>query len=163
MKDIVNIIDSLEHAIAILDAFASSIPEPALHRRRGDGFWTISEHVNHLAAVQPMLAGRIRRFLEETAPEFVPFIPADAPVESAPPELDMAAAAASFAEGRREQIRLLKKASPEDWANEGRHPEYDRYTLYILARHILMHDHWHMYRMEELWLTRDEYLTALAG
>jgi len=27
-----------------------------------------------------------------------------------------------------------------------------------LERHILMHDHWHMYRMEELWLTRDAYL-----
>jgi hypothetical protein len=26
-----------------------------------------------------------------------------------------------------------------------------------------MHDHWHMFRMEELWLTRDAYLTRLEG
>jgi hypothetical protein len=24
-----------------------------------------------------------------------------------------------------------------------------------------MHDYWHMYRMEELWLARDAYLTRL--
>jgi hypothetical protein len=26
---------------------------------------------------------------------------------------------------------------------------------------MLMHDYWHMYRMEELWLTRNDYLTSL--
>lgn len=42
-------------------------------------------------------------------------------------------------------------------------PEYALYSLFILARHILMHDHGHIYRMEERWLTRDAYLTKLEG
>ena len=54
-------------------------------------------------------------------------------------------------------------ATPADWEKTATHPEYEQYSLIILARHILMHDHWHMYRMEELWLTRDEYLTILTG
>jgi hypothetical protein len=72
-------------------------------------------------------------------------------------------ALAAFSAGRNDQIAELEKATPDDWEKVATHPEYTHYTLYILARHILMHDHWHMYRMEELWLTRDEYLTVLKG
>ena len=163
MKDLTHIIDALSRSAPILEGFLSSIPEDALHRRRGEGFWTIAEHANHLADVQPMLADRIRRFLDEDAPAFVPFVPADNEAEAAPPALDMPVAAAAFAAGRAAQVALLKEAAPPDWAKHGTHPEYTQYSLYILARHILMHDHWHMYRMEELWLTRDEYLTILSG
>ncbi|MFH1980681.1 MAG: DinB family protein [Pseudomonadota bacterium] len=163
MNDLAHIIGALECSAPILEAFVVSIPENALTRRRGEGFWTIAEHANHLAAVQPMLADRIQRFLDEDAPEFVPFIPADNEAEAAPPVLNMPAATAAFAAGREAQVALLNTATPSDWKKGGRHPEYTQYTLYILARHILMHDHWHMYRMEELWLARDEYLTILAG
>jgi len=50
---------------------------------------------------------------------------------------------------------------PEASVKETSRPEYENYSLFILVRHILMHNHWHMYRMEELWLTRDAYLTKL--
>ena len=55
------------------------------------------------------------------------------------------------------------RADAGTWQKTATHPEYAQYSFYILVRHILMHDHWHMYRMEELWLTRDEYLTQLEG
>jgi hypothetical protein len=64
---------------------------------------------------------------------------------------------------REKQLDLLKNVGPEDWEKMAFHPEYDQYGLLILARHVFMHDHWHLYRMEELWLTKDEYLTRLEG
>ncbi len=60
-------------------------------------------------------------------------------------------------------MELLSKLDKSVWEKTATHPEYEHYSLYILARHILIHDHWHMYRMEELWLTRDDYLTAVPG
>lgn len=34
--------------------------------------------------------------------------------------------------------------------------------FWTVAEHnVLMHDYWHMYRMEELWITKDAYLTRL--
>jgi hypothetical protein len=36
------------------------------------------------------------------------------------------------------------------------HEECSEYTLYIMLRHTLTHDHVHIYRMEELWLTQDK-------
>ena len=46
----------------------------------------------------------------------------------------------------------------EHWTRKAKHKEYIEYTPYIMLRHILMHDHFHMYRIEELWLTTDEFL-----
>lgn len=163
MNDIPHIIAALGHSAPVLKNLAASIAEASLHRRRGEGFWTIAEHIDHLAAVQPMLGGRIKRFLDEEAPEFVPFIPSEDDAEPEKPLMAVPAAVAAFAAGRNEQIEMLNKAKNSDWIKTGKHPEYEQYTLYILARHILMHDHWHLYRMEELWLTRDAFLTQLAG
>jgi hypothetical protein len=56
-------------------------------------------------------------------------------------------------------VELARSCGPEAWEKPGVHPEYDQYSLEILLRHILTHDGWHMYRMEEIWLAKDESLT----
>lgn len=152
----------LRGAPVILSAFVSTIPEERLDRRRGEGFWTVAEHVSHLALVQPMLLERLERFQQEEHPEFIPFLPGqDEEAPATPPRLAMSAALDQFAHVREQQLALLQSADQATWDREGSHPEYERYSLAILVRHILMHDHWHMYRMEELWLTRDAFLTRL--
>jgi len=162
MKDRAALIAGLQQAPGILEAFVASVAEDKLHRRRGTGFWTVAEHVSHLAQVQPMLLERLARFGNEAFPVFVPFIPgADSPAEATVATMDMAAALAQFARLRQSQVALIAGADDAIWAKQASHPEYDAYSFHILVRHILMHDHWHMYRMEELWLTKDAYLTAL--
>lgn len=162
MQDIADLLAGLGKSPGILSEFVKSIPEDKLNRRRGEGFWTIAEHVSHLAEVQPMLFDRFRRFMEEEHPQFVPFIPGKAGDEPvAPACMSVPAALLQFGEYRRKQLLLLEKADATVWQRMATHPEYDLYSLYILARHVLMHDHWHMYRIEELWLTKDAYLTKL--
>ncbi|WP_211213779.1 DinB family protein [Desulfomonile tiedjei] len=130
--------------------------------RRGHGFWTIAEHVSHLAEVQAMLFERFQRFIDETHPEFVPYIPKDdQDASNTPLVMNMDAALERFALYRHKQLDLLEGADNSIWQKTAIHPEYESYSLYILVRHVLMHDYWHMYRMEELWLTRDAYLTKL--
>ena len=163
MKDISALLSSLEDAIIILAAFVQSIPEDKLHLQRGEGFWTVAQHVDHLAHVQPMLRERIEIFLREAHPKFVPYFPEEDETATLPPRPDVGMALKSFGHSRRVQIDLFNQAQHSDWAKLADHPEYEQYSLHILARHILMHDHWHMYRMEELWLTREEYLTQLPG
>jgi uncharacterized damage-inducible protein DinB len=162
MQDIQDLLEALRRSPSILSHFVRSIPESRLDIRRGEGFWTVAEHVSHLAQVQPMLVKRLERFLNEEAPEFVPYIPGAGKNEpDTPVRMEMEAALDQFANCRAEQLRLLEGADDGAWKRRGIHPEYEEYSLYILTRHILMHDHWHMYRMEELWLTRDAYLTKL--
>ena len=161
MKDIPDLLDGLERSGRILSEFVRTIPAEKMNLRRGEGFWTIAEHVCHLAQVQPMLLERLQRFLNEDRPEFVPYIPGDDEAETLPPQMEKNVALESFAHHRGKQLALLEKADEADWQKTAGHPEYELYSLYILVRHILMHDHWHMYRMEELWLARDAYLTKL--
>jgi hypothetical protein len=159
MQDIPDLLDSLKRSGPILAGFVESIPEEKRHRRRGEGFWTVAEHVVHLAQVQPMLMERLRRFANEDRPVFTPYIPEDGGVEDPSPQMTVGEAVSAFVHVRAEQLELLEKMDADAWQKTAVHPEYAHYSLYILARHILMHDYWHMFRMEELWLTRDAYLT----
>jgi uncharacterized damage-inducible protein DinB len=162
MSDKSDLLDGLRRAPSVLSAFVRSMPENKLDLRRGQGFWTIAEHISHLAQVQPMLLERIQRFMKEDHPEFVPYIPgegADEPVT--PVRMEVSAALEQFADCRKNLLADLERADQSAWQKMAAHPEYEHYSLYILVRHILMHDFWHMYRMEELWLTRDAYLTRM--
>ena len=161
MNDIPDLLECLKRSGRILAEFVKSIPAAKMNVCRGDGFWTIAEHVSHLAQVQTMLLERLQRFMDEDRPEFVPYIPGDDEAESRPSLMEMDDALEAFARQRRQQVEFLEAADREVWQKTASHPEYEHYSLYILVRHILMHDHWHMYRMEELWLTRDAYLTKL--
>ncbi len=162
MRGIPDLLEGLRRTPRILAEFVGAIPEGRLDVRRGEGFWTIAEHVSHLAQVQPMLLERFRRFKSEDHPEFVPYIPCTGKTEPAtPPRMEMTDALEQFGRLRNEEVALLEGVDDITWQKIGTHPEYERYSLYILARHVLMHDYWHMYRMEELWLTKDAYLTKL--
>jgi len=162
MHDIPDLLESLKRSPGILSQFVKSIPETKLDIRRGEGFWTIAEHYSHLAQVQPMILGRFERFMNEEKPEFVPYIPGgDKEEPDTPPRMSIEAAMDQFADYRTRQLLLLESADDLTWKKTATHPEYEQYSLYILTRHALMHDHWHMYRMEELWLTKDAYLTRL--
>lgn len=161
MNDIPDLLDGLGRSGHILSQFVNTIPADKMNLRRGEGLWTIAEHVSHLAQVQPMLLERLQRFMNEDRPEFVPYIPGGDETETEPPYMEQNAALESFMHHRKEQITLLEKAVDTDWQKTATHPQYELYSLYILVRHMLMHDHWHMYRMEELWLTRDAHLTKL--
>ena len=162
MKDIQDLLDGLRQTPRILSEFVKSIPEDKLDLRRGEGFWTIAEHVSHLAQVQPMLLDRIERFKNEDRPEFIPYIPGNGEDEpDTPPRMTMTAVLEQFEHVRSKQVVILDSADDVAWKKTATHPEYENYSLYILTRHTLMHDYWHMYRIEELWLTRDAYLTKL--
>lgn len=109
-----------------------------------------------------MLLDRFQRFINEDHPGFVPYIPGNGKDEpDTPPRMNMTAALEQFAQYRNKQLELLESANDIIWRRTATHPEYENYSLCILTRHTLMHDYWHMYRIEELWLTRDAYLTRL--
>ncbi len=163
MQDIPELTHGLRGSVNVLTAFVQSLPEDKLDVRRRPGFWTLAEHISHLAQVQPMVLERLQRFEKEERPRFIPYIPGEEEEASDTPErMDIPVALKQYSQVRGRQIELLEGADPLTWQKPAEHPEYEQYGFYILVRHILMHDYWHMYRMEELWLTWDSYLTDLS-
>ncbi len=166
-NEIAVIIEGLRLSPDVLEQFVAEIPGEEMDLRRRRGFWTVSEHLSHLAFVQSMLHGRLERFRDEERPNFTPYLP-DGPSDDQErddgpdePMMPPEKALEQFRSWRARQVELAVSLPDAIWEREGTHPEFRRYTAGILLRHILMHDHWHMYRMEELWLTGDQYLTEL--
>jgi len=157
MNDLPQILTGLEQIPTLLATLVRGIPAARLKERRGLGFWTIEEHLHHLVRLQPVLLERFQRVLAEDNPEF------PLPVHRPPvvdPALDVEQALARFAEQRGLQMDLLRRVAPADWSRPGSRADYDDFGLYTLARHTFLHDTWHMYRMEELWLVKDGFVSA---
>jgi hypothetical protein len=156
-----NLIDALELSGEIFEQFVRRIPEEQLNRNRGEGFWTVYEHVHHLALVQPLMVKRIQQFKNEERPVIHPFNPTSDESKKSSKIKPVEDYIGSFKSWRAKQVELARSCDESVWEKTGVHPEYDLYTFDILLRHILSHDGWHMYRMEELWIAKDEVLTKM--
>lgn len=143
----------------ILKEMLDEIPPSSLKQRRIPGKWSIHEHACHLYDAQGMMLSRFETFKTIRNPVFQPFIPgSDATPDDHLIRMDLETSIKSFETDRKKLVTFLQTFNGDDWNNEGSHPEYSTYTPAIFLRHIMMHDHFHMYRIEELWLTTDEFL-----
>ena len=146
--------------IDILRDLVDSIPSGNLDEDRGEGIWTVREHVNHLALTQIMLYRRLDLFRTVEHPVIEPYIPSD---DGEKKEITKSPEALVdvFTKWRQKQLVLLDEIDDAVWLRSADHPEYREYNFEILVRHIHLHDAFHMYRIEEIWLANPEYLTAL--
>lgn len=151
-------IDTLARSPILLNGLVEKVPNDKLKIRRIKNKWCIHEHVCHLAVTQPMLYDRLMRFRDEDAPEFKPYLPGVNVKDDDLIDMNMDQCLLDFEYQRRKLIDLIKDFDKDVWDKEGTHPEYELYTPAIIVRHIMMHDHLHMYRIEELWLTTESYL-----
>ena len=151
-------LDIIAQTPFILNELVGEIPLDLLKVRRITGKWCIHEHVCHLFEAQEMMRERFKTFKAVKNPTFTHYLPGSNVETDKLLDMDMKQALLGFSEERMELVKFLKTFNAGDWYNAGKHPEYTSYTPFIFLRHIMMHDHLHMYRIEELWLTSDQYL-----
>jgi len=143
----------------ILNELLDEVPDYILKTRRIKNKWSIHEHVCHLYESQKMMIKRFRVFKSTNNPKFVPYLPGSPETpDNNLQKMDMQMCKTGFKKDRNELITFLQTFTEVDWENRGGHPEYKVFTPAIFLRHIMMHDHFHMYRIEELWLTSEEFL-----
>jgi len=143
---------------AIVETYFSNIPAEMLDIRRTATAWTLREHLYHTCSVQRMLYARMVAMIEEDEPVITPYMPdREADRETAYESVE--AALDDYKQMREKQLALLRAAKPGSFEKEAKHAEYSQYSIPILINHMIFHEYWHMYRVEELWLTRDEYLS----
>ena len=59
------------------------------------------------------------------------------------------------AEDRARLVSRLRTLTPQQWQRTARHEEYNAYSIFIMFRHLALHDFDHSYRIEELLLRKD--------
>jgi hypothetical protein len=157
--DIIDImIRNLADGPLLLKELLAGIPNDCFKVRRIPDKWSIHEHTCHLSEVESMMYDRLLTFKNATYPAFQPFLPGTNANDEHLLEMDLNEALEHYTNQRFETIQLARSLAKEDWQKEASHPEYEHYTAKILLRHVLMHDHLHFYRIEQLWLTREAFL-----
>ena len=159
---------------ALLDALARApeivIPlvrqgHPAIVKRRpAPGEWSIHENACHLAEVHPLFFRRLELMLAEDDPEIRSYDPGRDDPEDALLKLDLEESLRRFADDRGRLVARLRSLTTGQWQRTARHDEYNAYSIFIMFRHLALHDFDHAYRIEELLLRKDwPAPTPLAG
>lgn len=92
---------------------------------------------------------RLNDFKREEKPSFEPLSGDNFDVDFFL-NLDLKKSINDFFEIRQRTIELAKKFNSNDWNKLAVDPEYKAYTPYLMLRHLLMHDHNHLYKIEDM-------------
>ena len=142
------IIAHIAGAPALLSELLASVPPADLKRRPQPAKWSAHEHFCHLALMEPVWPARLTRILTEDRPTIVSYEPAGEP-DNRLLEMDLQATLVSFAQTRQEFVARLQQLPAEAWLRPAVHTAHARYSLYLMCRHMALHDGFHAYRIEE--------------
>jgi hypothetical protein len=148
------IVDSLERAPALILPLVREVPEAIRKRRPAPAKWSAHEHACHLAAVHPLFFERLDLMLQQDHPTIRPYLPDRDDAEDALLRVDLDEALQRFTQDRARLVARLRTLQPADWARTADHGEYSHYSVFIMFRHLAMHDMLHAYRIEELLLRK---------
>jgi hypothetical protein len=149
------IVAALGRAPDIVVPLVREVPQPMLKRRPRPGKWSAHEHACHLATIHQVMSARLDLMLTDPRPRIVPYFPSADEEEGALLKVDLDAAMERFSNDRRRLVERLNTLSGEDWQRTAEHGEYTHYSVFIMFRHLAMHDMFHAYRIEELLLKND--------
>ena len=155
MESIATVIEALERAPHIVVPLVREMRDEWLKRRPHPDRWSVHEHACHLAAVHPLFQGRLKQFVSQERPVIKPYDPAVDDPDDALINMDLDDALDRFGRDRAELVAQLRALDDAMWSRSADHGEYDHYDLFIMFRHLALHDLFHGYRIEELVLRKD--------
>ena len=155
MDTITTVIDALERAPGLVIPLVREVPSEVLRRRPAPRKWSAHEHACHLAHVHWLFFDRLDEMLASPAPVITPYDPGTSDPDDLLLKMDLDDSLEQYAEDRARLVRRLQQLSPEEWMRKAAHGEYNRYSVFIMFRHLALHDFLHAYRIEELLLKKD--------
>jgi DinB superfamily len=166
VDSIVAVIDALERAPAVVVPLVKEVPRSVLKRRPRPGKWSAHEHACHLAVVHGLFFQRLDQMLKSPRPVITRYDPGAQDPDDALLKKDLDESLEAYVRDRQGLVARLRQLSPADWQVTAAHGEYSHYSVFIMFRHLALHDFLHAYRIEELLLNRDwtaEWEAARSG
>jgi hypothetical protein len=148
---------TFEYLPFIIENYFRQIPVAVLDIKRNESTWTIREHLIHLLGVQKMLLGRMDTIINEPSPTIEPYFPDKQTKNETEKGINLEDLFIEFRNYRKKQIDLIKNLPDNILDKPANHREYINYTIRLMVNHMIYHEYWHMYRIEEIWLTKEEY------
>jgi hypothetical protein len=148
------IVEALERAPGLVIPLVREVPIEVLKRRPVPGKWSAHEHACHLALVHWLFFDRLDEMLASPAPVITPYDPGANDPDDLLLKMDLDDSLEQYAEDRARLVGRLRQLSPAEWARKAEHGEYSHYSVFIMFRHLALHDFLHAYRIEELLLKK---------
>ncbi len=98
---------------------------------------------------------RLEQMLREPAAVIRPYLPGEQDNDDFLLDMDLDPSLDRFIADRARLVARLEWLSDADWARTAEHGEYRTYSVFIMFRHLALHDFLHAYRIEELLLRPD--------
>lgn len=150
-----DVIDALKRHPAFVESLLAEFEPERLRQRPSPGRWSAHEHACHLAEVHALFFGRLDLMLAEDHPTIEPYFPDKAHEDGMLLNRDLDVEMVRFVEDRQRLTARLGSLEEDAWRRSAEHAEYRRYDIFVMCRHLAMHDLFHAYRIEELLLAHD--------
>lgn len=152
MDSTTSVIDALERAPYIVVPLVREVPPNLLKRRPTPTKWSAHEHACHLSRVDRLYADRLDQILASPRPVITPYDPGRDEVDDLFLQMDLDGSLERYVEDRHTLVARLRTLPPDVWTRTAVHGEYSHYSVFIMFRHVALHDLFHAYRIEELLL-----------
>ncbi len=149
------VIEALERAPRIIVPLVREVPVAVLKRRPAPRRWSAHEQACHLAHVHGLFFSRLDQMLREPAPVITPYDPDVADPDDLLLNMDLDDALQAFVSDRDRLVARLRELTEAQWQTRAEHGEYSHYSVFIMFRHLALHDFLHAYRIEEVLLKKD--------
>lgn len=149
------IVVTLANAPALIEGMVREASPERLKVRPVPGKWSIHEHAVHLSQVHGVFFTRLDKMLSEQNPVIERYDPPADQQAGSLLDVDLDTALARYRSDRAQLVKRLSALGAGDWARAAQHPQYRRYTIEIMFRHLALHDAFHGYRIEELLLENE--------
>jgi uncharacterized damage-inducible protein DinB len=154
MDTTIAIVEALHKAPQLVLPLVREVPPAILKRRPAPRKWSAHEHACHLAHVHQLFFDRLEVMLASPAPVIAPYDPGEHDADDLLLTMDLDDALNRFAADRVRLVERLRQLSPTEWTRAAEHGEYSHYSVFIMFRHLALHDFFHAYRIEELLLKK---------
>ena len=155
MSNTTTLIAALENAPGITVPLIREVPPQYLKRRPSPTKWSAYEHACHLSASDEPFLARLDLMLSAPAPSIGSILNSPEVESGALLSVDLDEALDRYVRERASLVKRLKELSVEDWQRTAEHEAFSHYSVWIMFRHLLTHEMFHAYRIEELLLKRD--------
>jgi len=153
------VIEALERAPSLVLPLVREVPAIVLKRRPLPNKWSAHEHACHLAVVHRLFFERLDQILASPSPVITPYDPGHHEPDDLLLRMDLTHSLDRYVEDRHRLVARLRQLGSAEWNRTADHGEYSHYSVFIMFRHLALHDFFHAYRIEEL-LLKKEWTTA---
>jgi hypothetical protein len=150
-----SVIEQLARGPALVRQVIYEMPSELRKRRPAPGVWSAHEHAVHLPAIYPLIMRRLDQMLAQPGCTIKSYEPSRDEPDDALLKLDLDAEMDRFDRERAALIARLRTLTPEQWAITAEHEEYSHYGVFIMFRHIALHDLHHAYKIEDRLLRKE--------